>query len=118
MSWETQGLNSIWSSLHQVQVYNNVLYDFATPGASSVDSSFSYTWSDLKTATCEANWAINYNLYRSQDSYGLADWYRQSPEQGGLCGKTIKLETESGLILSARHMPFPLRPLAVVRAAG
>jgi hypothetical protein len=84
MSWETQGLNSRWSSLHNVQVYNNVYYDFATTGAAGLGSSFVYSWNDLDTATCEANWSINHNLYLSHDSYGFADWYGQSPEQGGL----------------------------------
>jgi hypothetical protein len=84
MSWESQGLNNVWSSLHKVQVLNNVFYDFATNGASSLFSSYFYAWNDLNTATCEASWAINYNLYRSYDSYGFANWYGQSPQQGGL----------------------------------
>jgi hypothetical protein len=84
MSWESQGLNNVWSSLHKVQVLNNVFYDFATNGASSLFSSYFYAWNDTNTATCEAAWTIDHNLYRSCDTAGFTDWYGQSPQQGGL----------------------------------
>jgi hypothetical protein len=85
VEWNTQGLSNMWSSLHKVQILNNVFYDFATNGASSLLSSYFYAWNDTNTATCESAWTIDHNLYRSYDTAGFATWYLgPSGGQGGL----------------------------------
>jgi hypothetical protein len=77
MAWYTESLNNVWPSLHFVQAYNNICYDFCTNGATS---DYLIQCNDTNLPTCFTNWRVNYNLYRSENPDGFGTWYQSTNE--------------------------------------